>query len=132
MIVDTSAIMALILDEPEAPAIRAALDGQSAAMSAATYVELGAVVERRGPEGSGRRLDALLAEFGIDILPLTTQQAVLARSAYREYGRGSGHHAGLNLGDCFSYALAADRREPLLFVGDDFASTDLAPVLPTP
>ncbi|WP_154792416.1 type II toxin-antitoxin system VapC family toxin [Occultella kanbiaonis] len=128
MIVDTSAVVALILDEPEAAAIRAALVA-GAVMSAATYVELGVVVHRKGGEAATRRLDALLEELGIEIVPLTPRQGRLARAAYAEYGRGSGHPAALNLGDCFSYALAADRREQLLFVGRDFVHTDAVSVL---
>ena len=76
-----------------------------------------------------RRVDVLLAKFGIQVIPFDENQARLARAAYRDYGRGSGRPAHLNMGDCFSYALAAVTGEPLLFVGDDFTHTDLTPGL---
>ena len=69
------------------------------------------------------------SSFGIEVVPVTDEQARIARQAYRDYGRGSGHPANLNFGDCFSYALAAERREPLLYVGDDFGHTDIRSAL---
>ena len=99
-------------------------------MSAATYVEAGIVADTRGPL-LGRALDEVLADFDIEVEPLTAEQARIARQAYRDYGRGSGHAANLNFGDCFSYALAAAEREPLLFVGDDFGHTDIRSALPS-
>lgn len=130
MIVDTSAIVALILDEPEALAVRDALRSVGrASMSAATYVELGAVLVRRAGDASTRRIDALLRELGVELVPLTVEHAALARAGYAEYGRGSGHPAGLDLGDCFGYALAAATGEPLLFVGDDLSHTDVVPAI---
>jgi ribonuclease VapC len=126
VIIDTSAIVAILLREPEAPAIaRAIAQAPVRRLSAATYVELAAMIDgRRDPVLSGV-LDATLARSGIEIVPLSVQQARLARDAYQRFGKGSGHAAHLNLGDCFSYALARDLAEPLLFKGDDFALTDI-------
>ncbi|SDR87701.1 Uncharacterized protein, contains PIN domain [Paraoerskovia marina] len=129
MIVDTSAIVAVLLDEPAAPAIAELLLTETSAMSAATLVELGAVVGGRLPPQQRRRLDALMELWEIEIVPFDAVQAEIARGAYRDFGRGSGHAARLNLGDCYAYALASDRGEPLLFVGDDFSHTDLTPAL---
>ena len=80
---------------------------------------------RAGTPSRGVGLDELIADNGIEVVAFTAEQAKIARQAYRDYGRGSGHPANLNFGDCFSYALAAERREPLLFVGDDFGHTDI-------
>ncbi|MCL2787750.1 MAG: type II toxin-antitoxin system VapC family toxin [Micrococcales bacterium] len=128
MIVDTSAIVAIILNEPLAPTLVGLLLAESGArMSAATFVELCCVLDNRSAPEDQRRLTALLQAFGIEIVPFTPKQAQLARDAYRDFGRGSGHPARLNFGDCFSYALAADTEETLLFVGDDFVKTDVTP-----
>ena len=127
MIVDTSAIMAIVLGEPEADRLlRAMAQAPVVEMSSATYVECSIVVDRRSPPATRRRFDRLLDALDIQIVALTREQAVLAREAHRDFGRGSGSPAGLNLGDCFAYALAADRKDELLFTGGDFASTDLA------
>lgn len=130
VIIDSSAIAAIVFDEPErAPFLAALRHSGGGVMSAASYVELCAVVdERRDPALSGR-LDQLLSELGVTIVELTAEQAIIARRACRDFGRGSGHPARLNLGDCFTYALAADRDEPLLFTGDDFIHTDLVPAV---
>ena len=96
-------------------------------MSAASYLELGIVIDRVGDPVLSRRLDDVLETLNITIAEVSAAQARLARAAYRDYGRGSGHRAGLNFGDCFSYALAADAKEPLLFKGDDFGHTDVCP-----
>lgn len=126
MIVDTSALVALLRDEPERDAIaRLLADAPASRISAATYVELAAVVDGRGDPVASGALDAWLDAWRITIEPLTEAQARIAREAYRRFGRGSGHPALLNLGDCFSYALARDRQEPLLFKGADFALTDI-------
>ena len=127
MIVDTSAIMAIVLGEPEADRLlRAMAQAPVVEMSSATYVECSIVVDRRSPPATRRRFDRLLDALDIQIVAPTREQAVLAREAHRDFGRGSGSPAGLNLGDCFAYALAADRKDELLFTGGDFASTDLA------
>lgn len=129
MIVDTSAIIAALLDEEGAGRIVEKLHTEHVVMSAATVVELGAAVGGQLPPQQQRRLDALLEAWEVEVVPLTPSQASRARDAYRDFGRGSGHPAGLNLGDCYSYALAAERDEPLLFVGDDFTHTDLRAAL---
>ncbi|ANC32278.1 type II toxin-antitoxin system VapC family toxin [Isoptericola dokdonensis] len=128
MIVDTSAVVAVLLGEPPADRIVDLLIGREAAMSAATLTELGIVVGRLAPQ-QARRLDALLTEWQVEVVPFTAEHARIARDAYRDYGRGSGHPARLNLGDCFAYALATERRDELLFVGDDFVRTDLRAAL---
>ena len=126
MIVDTSALVAILEQEPEAERMaRAIASAPVASLSAATLVETGIVVQaRRGDEGA-RDLDLLIAKLGIVIEALTTRQADIARKAYRLYGRGQ-HPAALNLGDCFTYALASDMSEPLLAKGNDFCHTDLS------
>ncbi|SEJ51891.1 type II toxin-antitoxin system VapC family toxin [Demequina mangrovi] len=126
MIIDTSAIIAILAGEPGSDALLEALAGaDSARMSAATLVEVHAVVARRGDAALGRRVDRLLESLGITIAPFDAEQAAIASRGYREYGRGSGHMAGLNLGDCYSYALAVHADVPLLFVGEDFTHTDV-------
>jgi ribonuclease VapC len=132
VIVDSSAIIAVLQDEPEAPAIIDALEAvDHPAISAATLVEASIVAD--GPRDPVRsaRFDAFIDALQLEVVPLTAAHATLARRAYRDFGRGSGHSARLNLGDCFSYALAAERDESLLFVGEDFARTDIASVLPS-
>ena len=126
MIVDTSALVAIITAEPERSAFLDAIAGaEEVAMSAASYLELAAVIDGRRDPVTSRLVDDLVAALGIDVLPLTAQQAAIGRAAYRDFGRGSGHRARLNLGDCFSYALARETGRPLLFKGDDFGHTDL-------
>ena len=130
MIVDTSAIVAILLGETGAATLDEALVRSSTSrMSAASYVELCAVVHRRDRPEIIRNVDRLLLAYGIRIEPLDEAQARVAAQAYRDYGRGSGHPARLNLGDTFSYALASVADEPLLFVGDDFAHTDIRPAV---
>lgn len=125
MIVDTSAIMAVLLDEPEAPDITRKLASSICKMSAATRVELGIVIESKaGPEGV-QLLEELLDRLDVEIVPLDADQANDALIGWRRFGKGR-HPAGLNLGDTFSYALAIRLREPLIFVGDDFSHTDVA------
>ncbi|MFP5234610.1 MAG: type II toxin-antitoxin system VapC family toxin [Acidobacteriota bacterium] len=130
MIVDSCALLAILKREPEYPQMRDALaTATSAKMSAASYVESGIVTDRYRNALLSQRLDEVIAEFEIAIEPLTPEQARIARQAYRIYGKGSGHPANLNFGDCFSYALARDKREPILFKGDGFIHTDLRPAL---
>lgn len=129
MIVDTSAIVALLLAEPQAADIARVLAEGSARMSAATLVELQAVAANRLSLVQQRRLERLLVEAEVEIVPFTEQQARVAGQALRDFGRGSGHPAHLNLGDAYSYALAATTGESLLFVGDDFVHTDLTSAL---
>lgn len=99
-------------------------------MSAASYVEASIVIDRSGDPVLSRRLDEVLKALAIDLAPFDADQAVIARSAHDDYGRGSGHPARLSFGDCMTYALAKSTGEPLLYVGDDFAATDLHPALP--
>jgi ribonuclease VapC len=126
MIVDTSILVALLLREPDAPVLARLMSTAPARrISSASYVELGAVIDgRRDPALSGA-LDAKLRLLHIEVVPFTVEQARIARVAYQQFGRGSGHPARLNLGDCFAYALARDLGEPLLFKGTDFALTDI-------
>ncbi|MCB0877538.1 MAG: type II toxin-antitoxin system VapC family toxin [Thermoleophilia bacterium] len=129
MIVDTSAFIAMVFDEPERGEILelvARHDGP-VGMSVGSALEAAIVLERRGTPRQRQQLETLRTELGIHLEPATATQYDLARQAYRAYGRGSGHPAQLNFGDCFAYALAVDRNEPLLFLGDDFAHTDVLP-----
>jgi ribonuclease VapC len=126
MVLDTSAVVAMLFDEPEREAFSRLLAADPIRLiSAATLVEASIVAEARGGPAAGRELDLLLHRAIIDVVPVTESQAELARGAWRRFGKGR-HQAGLNYGDCFSYALAAETGEPLLFKGDDFAATDLA------
>jgi ribonuclease VapC len=127
MIVDTSALIAILRDEPEAMSYAKAIaDASTRRISAASYVETAAVIDGSRDPVASRRLDDLLREARFMIEPVTEAQARMAREAYRDFGRGSGHPARLNLGDCFAYALAKAMNEPLLFKGDDFIHTDVA------
>lgn len=126
MIVDTSAIMAILLDEPDQAEIALKLkSGFPRRISAGNWIELTVVVTRRADPILRAKLDALLVLAPIEIAPVTTEQGRLGEQAYREYGQGSGHPARLNFGDCFAYALAKATGEPLLSKGDDFAQTDV-------
>ncbi len=132
MIVDTSAIIAILRGESDAEEFMAALSAaRDPKMSAGTLIETGIVVDAVGDPVLSGRLDELLAAVGVVVEPVTEAHAVLARRAYQAFGKGSGHRAGLNFGDCFAYALARERREPLLFKGDDFSWTDIEPSLET-
>lgn len=130
MIVDTSAIVAILQDEPEAAAFtRLITNSPVVRISAATYVELGVVIDgSRDPVLSGA-LDRVLEESRVVIEAFTASQAQTARIAYQKFGKGSGHSARLNMGDCFAYALARDLGEPLLFKGNDFTLTDIEIVI---
>jgi ribonuclease VapC len=127
MIVDTSALIVILRDEPEARAFAMAIaDTDRRRMSAANYLETAIVIDGSRDPIASRRFDDLLREAGIAIEPVTEDQAKVAREAYRDFGRGSGHAAKLNFGDCFAYALAKTSGEPLLFKGDDFIHTGIA------
>ena len=128
MIVDSSAVLAILLREPERHSFEdAILASDSNKISAVNFVEAAVVADAR--EGAGlSQFDALLREFQVEILPVTAQQAYSARQAYMDYGKGR-HPAGLNLGDCFAYALAKVSNEPLLFKGNDFRKTDVESAL---
>ncbi|KNX38628.1 type II toxin-antitoxin system VapC family toxin [Luteipulveratus halotolerans] len=130
MIVDTSAVVAVLNGEDGWQVLdRALRDATSPTMSAASYVELGAVVDSRLDPLLSREVDQLLDAWGVEIVAVTPGDAEVARAAYRDFGRGSGHPARLSFGDCFSYALARTAGEPLLFVGDDFGHTDVEPAV---
>lgn len=128
MVIDTSALVAILTGEPEQTRFIHAISGASQCLlSTANWVETSIVVETRyGPAGL-HHLDRLLARANIETAAVDANQAHRAREAYQRYGKGR-HPAGLNFGDCFSYALAATRSEPLLFKGNDFAQTDIAVV----
>lgn len=130
MIIDTSALVAILRDEPERMAFADAIaQDPLPRMSAASYLEVGVVVDGRRSPTLSRLVDSVIAEGDIAIEPVTARQALIARAAYRDFGRGSGHPARLNFGDCFAYALAKDTGEDLLFKGDDFIHTDIRPAL---
>ncbi|MEY8015685.1 type II toxin-antitoxin system VapC family toxin [Mycobacterium servetii] len=126
MIVDTSAVVAVVLGETDGEQLaEMLLDATAPKMSAATLVEVNAVLTRRLRPEDQRRVERLFAVWEIDLVPFDAEQAEIASRAYRDFGRGSGHPAALNLGDCYSYALAEVTGEPLLYVGDDFVHTDV-------
>lgn len=128
MVIDTSAVVAILLAEPRAVPLAAAIEaGSPRLLSAASLLETSIVIETRKGEGGSRELDLLLYRGGIDVIDVDRDQAELARLAWRRFGKGR-HPAGLNYGDCFAYALAKSRRLPLLFCGGDFAHTDIETV----
>ena len=123
MIVDSSAIVAILNREPGAERYEEAIVTASACrMSVANALEASIVVESRGGRLAGEELDRFVQRFAIDLVPVTAEQLAAARRAWRRFGRGN-HPAGLNFGDCFAYALAETTGEPLLFKGGDFAKT---------
>jgi ribonuclease VapC len=129
MILDTSALLAILLREAEAAGFAKAIeDADSVCMSVAGYLEAAIFVDRHGDEVRRAMLDTFLEEFSIRLEPVTVQQIRLARQAFRSFGKGI-HPAGLNFGDCFTYALAKALREPVLFKGTDFSQTDLVPAI---
>ena len=122
MIVDSSALVAIFREEQEADRFKVAIaTAAERRISAANFVETAIVVDRLRDPLASKRLDDFLARTQIQIAPVTEAQARIAREAYRDFGKGSGHPAQLNYGDCFAYALAKELGEPLLFKGDDFA-----------
>jgi ribonuclease VapC len=131
MVLDTSALLAILQDEPERRRFNEAIEAADRrSMSTATFVETSIVIESRYEAEGLRDLDALIAAASIELVPVDAEQAQIARSAFSRFGRGR-HPAGLNLGDCFAYALAKALAEPLLYEGSDFAQTDLlAPAVP--
>jgi ribonuclease VapC len=125
MVLDTSALVAMLLDEPERERFAAALAADPVRLvSTASALETSIVVEARSGEAAGRELDLLLHRAAVQLVAVDAAQAELARRAWRRFGKGR-HAAGLNFGDCFAYALAVDRGEPLLFKGEDFGRTDV-------
>jgi len=130
MIVDSSALLAILRDEPESHTCASAIESAASRhISAANFLESAIVIDGSRDPVASRRFDDLLREADIHIEPVTEEQANIARQAYRDYGKGSGHPAQLNFGDCFAYALAKSLRQPLLFKGADFTHTDVAPAV---
>ena len=130
MIIDTSALIAILRDEPDAKACALAIERtNNRRLSAANFVETALVIDGSRDPVASRRFDDLIQEAQIIIEPVTEVQARIAREAYRDFGKGSGHPAKLNFGDCFAYALARATGQPLLFRGDDFIHTDVVPAL---
>lgn len=125
MIIDSSAIIAVLFREPEAASFADLMSSSQCRVSAANWVETAMRVEGARGRNGGAELDTLVTALRIAIEPVTEAQARAARIAFRRYGRGSGSPARLNFGDCFAYALSATSGEPLLFKGDDFAHTDV-------
>ena len=127
MIVDSSVVVAIVREEAEAARFLTILARQPRLeMSVGNYLEAAIVIDRDRDPVLSAGLDPLLGSLGINIAPVTESQARIARQAYRDFGKGSGHPAQLNYGDCFAYALAIERGEPLLFKGNDFAQTGVA------
>ena len=125
MIIDTSALVAIVTQEVDGILFEEALaQAVTVRISAATLVETTLVLEGRGGDRPGARLERLLVDIGAEICPVTEHTARLAQDGWRRFGKGR-HKAALNFGDCFAYALARERDEPLLFKGDDFARTDV-------
>jgi ribonuclease VapC len=132
MIIDASAIIAILRDEPDASFFaRRIADAASRRLSAVNFVEAAAVIDAGRDPIASRRFDDLLEQAHVSIEPVTARQAILAREAYRDFGKGSGHPARLNFGDCFAYALAKEMNEPLLFKGGDFTHTDIKGIVPS-
>jgi ribonuclease VapC len=130
VIVDTSALIAILAREPGFEMLDDAITrAPTCRLSAAGFVETSIVLESRGGADARRFLESLLRRAAVSIEPVTAEQALLAREAYSDYGKGR-HPARLNFGDCFSYALAKATGEPLLFTGDDFGKTDVIPAIP--
>ena len=125
MVLDTSAILAILQDEPERRKFNEAIEAaERRSLSTASFLECSMILESRyGPDGV-RDLDLFIAKAQVALVPVDEEQADLARRAFRKYGKGR-HPAGLNFGDCFSYALSQALNEPLLFKGNDFNQTDI-------
>ncbi len=129
MIVDTSAVLSVLLDEPAALRIlEAIVDASAPRMSAANWLEVAMIVEERGGRLASLRLDEFFRAARIEIAEVTVEQASAARNAWRYFGRHK-HSARLDFGDCFAYALAKTSGEALLYTGEDFARTDVEPAL---
>jgi ribonuclease VapC len=128
MVIDTSALIAILGYEAEAPQFAEAIQSDPVRLiSAASLLECAIVIEARYGQAGGDKLDQLLYVAQIQVEPVTAEQVAAARLAFRTYGKGR-HPAALNFGDCFAYALAKISEEPLLFKGDDFSQTDIQPV----
>ena len=130
MIIDTSALLAILRDEPDAAAYAGVIEGAAARrISAANFLEAAIVIDASRDPIASRRFDEFLKVAEIVMEPVTEEHAWLGREAYRDFSKGSGHPAQLNFGDCFAYALAKATGETLLFKGEDFTRTDIAPAM---
>jgi ribonuclease VapC len=127
MIIDSSALMSVINSEPDADRLLSTMAGSPCRMSVGTWLEVAIVADSRSTT-HGERLDKMVGALEIERVPVSERHAEVARVAYRRYGKGSGSSARLNFGDCFAYALSVTTGEPLLYVGNDFAATDVAAV----
>jgi ribonuclease VapC len=133
VIIDTSALIAILRAEDDASDMALAIERtQVRKISAANYLETAVVIDASRDPVASRRFDELVDTAELRVEPVTHNQARIARDAYRDFGKGSGHKAGLNFGDCFAYALAKSTGEPLLFKGNDFGHTDITPALTAP
>lgn len=131
MILDSSAVLAILREEPEVDDFIRLIDqAEICRISAVNYVESAVVIDSAHDPAASRRFDQFVREAEVRIEPVTVEQAQLAREAYRDFGKGGGHRAKLNFGDCFAYALAKATAEPLLFKGGDFVHTDIERALP--
>lgn len=130
MIIDSSALIAILRAEPEAGEMARAIErAQIRRISAANWLETAVVIDASRDPVASRRFDELVQTAELHVEPVTGDQARIARDAYRDFGKGSGHKAGLNFGDCFAYALAKSTGEDLLFKGNHFGYTDITPAL---
>jgi ribonuclease VapC len=130
LIVDSSAVIAVLREEDDYLRYRRAIaKSRDCRMSTATYFECAIIADRDHSPLLSREFDRVITSMDVELVPVSVEQAQIARAAYRDFGRGSGHPAQLNIGDCFSYALAIERDEPLLFRGDDFSHTDVRSAL---
>lgn len=130
MIIDSSAVITVLRKERDYLRYRQAIaESRQRRMSTATYLETAIITDRDRSPVLSREFDRVITSMEVELVPVSVQQAQIARAAYRDFGKGSGHPARLNFGDCFSYALAIDRDEPLLFKGDDFLHTDVRSAL---
>lgn len=130
MILDASAVLALIFDEHDSPRFADAMaDATDLRIAAPSWFEAAMAVDRRGDVVARARFEDLITRFSLRVEPFTAEHATLARQAWRDYGRGSGHPAKLNFGDCLAYGFAKGEREPLLFKGNDFVHTGAEPAL---
>jgi ribonuclease VapC len=133
VIIDTSALIAILRAEDDAGDMAVAIEkAQIRRISAANFLETAVVIDASRDPVASRRFDELVDVAELRVEAVTFEQVRIARDAYRDFGKGSGHKAGLNFGDCFAYALARTTGEALLFKGDDFGHTDIAPALPEP
>ncbi len=131
MIIDSSALVAIVRSEPERQAfVTAIAEASRRLLAAPTLLEAAIVVERIGDPALVREFDTVLADLQVESVPFTAAHVQIAREAYRDFGKGSGHGAQLNFGDCMAYAVAKDVDEPLLYKGDDFGHTDVRSVFP--